>query len=165
MSGSITVADDINEIPSILIPIASGQLLIPTVSVAEMIPFQAPQPDSSITAKNQANWFLGNLYWRGTKVPMFSYEAMGGDHMAPIQPDSQVVILNSIGLSPKVPFVCFPTQGIPHLSRVMPTEISEVSGLPLAECDLMHVSIAGSQAIIPNIEILERNCLTLLGHL
>jgi len=165
MSGSITVEDDVNEIPSILIPIASGQLLIPTVSVAEMIPFQAPQPDSSISSKNQANWFLGNLYWRGTKVPMFSYEAMSGDTLAPIQPDSQVVILNSIGLSPKVPFICFPTQGIPHLSRVMPTEISEVTGEPLADCDLMHVSIAGSQAIIPNIETLEKNCLTMLGHL
>lgn len=165
MSAPITVDDEVTEIPSILIPIASMQLLVPTVSVAEMIPFQAPQPDSSISPKDQPNWFLGNLYWRGVKVPMFSFEAMSGDSLAPIKPDSQVVILNSIGLSPKVPFLCFPTQGIPHLSRVMPTEISEIRGVTLTDCDLMQVAIAGSQAIIPKIEALEKNCLEVLGHL
>lgn len=165
MSAPITVDDDITEIPSILIPIASKQLLVPTVSVAEMIPFQPPQPDSSISPKDQPNWFLGNLYWRGVKVPMFSFESMSGDSLAPIKTDSQVVILNSIGKSPKVPFLCFPTQGIPHLSRVMPTEISEISGAILSDCDLMQVAIAGSQAIIPNLETLEENCLKILGHL
>ena len=163
MSAPTTLDDDVNEIPSILIPIAQKQLLIPTVSVAEMVPFQTPQPDSSISPKDQPNWFLGNLYWRGVKVPMFSFEAMSGDSLASIKPDSQVVILNSIGVSAKVPFLCFPTQGIPHLSRVMPNEISEITNEALSPCDLMQVAIAGSQAIIPNLEKIEQSCIESLG--
>jgi len=163
MSAPITLDDDIKEIPSILIPIASKQLLVPTVSVAEMIPFQPPQPDSSVSPKDQPAWFLGNLYWRGVKVPMFSFEAMSGESLAAIKPDSQVVILNSIGTNPKMPFLCFPTQGIPHLSRVVPTEISEVANAQLNACDLMQVTIAGSQAIIPHLESLEKKCVELLA--
>lgn len=163
MSTPITLDDDINEIPSILIPVAMKQLLLPTVSVAEMIPFQAPQPDSSISPKDQPGWFLGNLYWRGVKVPMFSFEAMNGESLAAIKPDTQVVILNSMGISPKAPFLCFPTQGIPHLSRVVASEISEIPGAVLHPCDLMQVAIAGSQAIIPNLEKLEQDCVSSLG--
>ncbi len=32
----------INEVPSLLIPVAGKQLVIPTVSVAEMLPFRKP---------------------------------------------------------------------------------------------------------------------------
>lgn len=164
MNTPITLDDDTNEIPSILIPLAGKQLLIPTVSVAEMIPFQAPQPDSSVSPKDQPIWFLGNLYWRGVKVPMFSFEAMSGESLAAIRPDSQVVILNSVGVSAKVPFLCFPTQGIPHLSRVVPTEISQTIDVPLNHCDMMQVTIAGSEAIIPHLEHIEHQCVELLNR-
>lgn len=163
MSESITVDDSTNEIASILIPVAGKDLLIPTVSVAEMIPFQSPQPDSSIHPKNQPKWFLGNLYWRGVKLPMFSFEAMNGDPLAVIKPDSQIVILNSLGTSSKLPFFCFPTQGIPHLSRVVESEISETPNTTLNQYDLMHVAIAGSQAIIPDLKSMEAECVTSLG--
>ena len=163
MSEPITLDDNTSEIPSILIPVANKQLLIPTVSVAEMIPFQAPQPDSSIHPKNQPKWFLGNLYWRGVKVPMFSFEAMCGDSLAVIKPDSQIVILNQIGDNNRVPFICFPTQGIPHLSRVVENEISKLTDMELNQYDLMRVTIAGSEAVIPHLENIEHECVTALG--
>ncbi|MBX2808298.1 MAG: chemotaxis protein CheW [Cellvibrionaceae bacterium] len=163
MNKPVSTIETINEIPSLLIPMVEGQLLLPTVSVAEMIPYQTPQPSPSLAGKNQPPWYLGELSWRGVTVPMLSYEAINGGVTAEVQATSQVAILNNTGVSEQLPFIAMLTQGIPHLSRVVATEISENTDTPVKDYDQMQVFIAGEQAIVPNISRLERACIDLLG--
>ncbi|MGH1487359.1 MAG: chemotaxis protein CheW [Cellvibrionaceae bacterium] len=156
--------NNMSEIPSLLIPMAGNKLVLPTVSVAEMTPYQAPQAHQPVTAEAIPDWYLGSLSWRGVMVPMISYEMLNDGHLAEIRPESQVIILNNTGVSEQLPFLCLPTQGIPRLSRVAVNEISQNTQSVLNEYDQMHVFVAGEEAVIPDVGKLEQTCINLLGY-
>jgi len=156
-------AANTDEIPSLLVPMANAKLVLPTVSVAEMIPYQIPQARQTVVFDTIPDWYLGNLNWRGVSVPMLSYEQLNGEPAPEILPHSQILILNNTGISPQLPFVCIPTQGIPRLSRIAVNEISENTDAVLKEYDQMHVYVAGEQAAIPDLSKLERACVSMLG--
>ncbi len=150
--------DDSNtsEIPSLLIPMADSQLIVPTVTVAEMMPYQSP-----IVQPNVPGWYLGNLLWRGLQIPMISFEAINGGSIAGVQPTSQITIFNNTGVSDKLPFICIPTQGIPRLSRVTAPEITQLHDVPHNPYETMRVSVAGEPAILPDLGGLEHAWLAL----
>lgn len=160
-SGDDTITT--NEIPSLLVPMAKEKLILPTVSVAEMIPYQAPQARHTVVYDTIPDWYLGSLRWRGIAVPMLSYELINGDMAPEISPHSQILILNNTGMSSRLPFICMPTQGIPRLSRVAANEISEKTDAYVKEYDQMHVYVAGEQAVIPDVSKLEQVCINMLG--
>lgn len=147
------------DIPSLIIPIAHRQLLLPTVSVAEMLPFVKPQ----LRQVDSAPWFLGNVTWRGVAVPMISYELINGEQALPIKATSQMAIINSTGVSTALPFLCFPSQGIPRLSRVSPETIKEDTTVALQPFDQMNVTVNEDIVAIPDISRLEQEVVRLLG--
>ncbi|MGH1439960.1 MAG: chemotaxis protein CheW [Cellvibrionaceae bacterium] len=169
MSTSVVSSDNddgtvnTNEIPSLLVPMADSKLVLPTVSVAEMIPYQAPQARQTVVFDTIPDWYLGSLNWRGISVPMLSYEALNGDVAPEILPFSQILILNNTGVNAQLPFLCLPTQGIPRLSRVAMNEISQNTEAYIKEYDQMHVYVAGEQAVIPDVAKLEHTCVSMLG--
>ncbi len=151
-----------NDIASLLIPIADQQLLLPTVSVAEMLPYKKPQMrDTQIDIL--PNWFLGNVLWRGIMVPMFSYEAINGFPIPSVRGVSQMAILNNTGANPQLPFLCFPTQGIPRLNRVSEDLIKIDATQAPASYDEMRVLINDESAVIPNVQKVEQAVAALLG--
>jgi len=152
-----------NEIPSLLVPMADSKLVLPTVSVAEMIPYQEPQARQAVALDTIPDWYLGSLNWRGVSVPMLSYESLNGDAAPDILPFSQILILNNTGVSSQLPFLCFPTQGIPRLSRVAMNEISQNTEAYVKEYEQMHVYVAGEQGVIPDVSKLEHSCINMLG--
>lgn len=156
-------ASGANEIPSLLVPVGGTKLVLPTVSVAEMVPYQAPQARDKTVVETIPEWYLGTFNWRGVRVPMVSYELLNGDAAPSIVEHSQILILNNTGVSSKLPFLCMPTQGIPRLSRVAVDEISENTQVFCKDYDQMQVYIAGEQAVIPDVTKLEQICATLLG--
>lgn len=166
MNAPVVSSNDNNasEIPSLLIPMAGNMLVLPTVSVAEMTPYQAPQASRSLTTKTSPDWYLGDFLWRGVMVPMISYERLSQGHLAEILPESQVIVLNSTGVSQQLPFLCIPTQGIPRLSRVAANEISQNTQAVLHEYNQMQVLVAGEEAVIPDVEKMEQACVNLLGY-
>jgi len=151
------------EIPSLLVPMSNTKLILPTVSVAEMIPYQTPQARQTVVFDTIPDWYLGSLNWRGVSVPMISYEAINGDIAPEVLPFSQILILNNTGVHSQLPFLCLPTQGIPRLSRVATNEISENTEAFIKEYDQMHVYVAGEQAVIPDVNSLEHTCVNMLG--
>lgn len=112
-----------DEVHCLLIPIVNGQLLLPTVTVAEMIPYRSPQLK---TDQQMPEWFLGDLSWRGLTVPMLCFENITGQSLPESETYNQVAILNNTGVNPKLPFFAIPATGIPHLSRITPDEMPEV---------------------------------------
>lgn len=154
-----TIASKKAEIPSLIIPIAQRNVLLPTVSVAEMLPFVKPQ----LRHTDLLPWFLGNVQWRGVSVPMFSYERINGDEPAAIKATSQMAILNSTGVSSSLPFLCFPTQGIPRLSRVAPDSIKEDRQQVASAFDQMNVLVNGEAVAIPDVSKIEQALVDLLA--
>ncbi|MGS2717902.1 chemotaxis protein CheW [Eionea flava] len=146
------------EIPSLIIPIAKRNILLPTVSVAEMLPFVKPQ----LRRTDLPPWFLGAVQWRGVSVPMFSYERLNGEEPLAIKPTSQMAILNSTGVSAEYPFVCFPTQGIPRLSRVAPDAIKQDIQSSTLAFDQMNVLVNDELVSIPDVSKIEQALIDLL---
>jgi chemosensory pili system protein ChpC len=157
MSSTPVTTEGATEIPSLLVPMHGYKLVLPTVSVAEMVAYQAPQVNHE-HGSEVPQWFLGNFVWRGIQVPMISYEVLNNDDLPTIKHDSQLVILNRTRSDSRFNFICMPTQGIPRLSRVAVNEISENTRVSARLYDQMQVFVAGEQAAIPDIESLEREC-------
>lgn len=146
------------EIASLLIPLRDRLLLVPNVSVAEIVPVSQVYPVSGVP-----NWYLGNCIWREQKVPLLSFEVLNGEAKAGVNNRTRFAVLNSTGLSDDLPFLAIITQGIPRLARVNEEEISERDA-DRKPFELMHVSWAGEDAIIPDITGMEQAFLDLRAH-
>ena len=140
----------INEVASLLIPVVDRLLLVPTVTVAEMIPYQEALRDPEAP-----DWYLGNVGWRERQVPLVSFEMMCGEPKPSYNALCRIAILNNTGVDESLPFLAIATQGIPRLSRVKAEEIQEIEGAKLKRFELMSVSHAGETVIIPDVSALE----------
>ena len=137
-------------VPSLMIPLANRTLLVPTVTVAEMVPYsQAEAVDGG------PDWLLGNFFWRDLKVPLLSFEVLNGEALPEIQPKSRVAVFNNTGVSEQLPFIAIATQGIPKLARVSAGDISVNEDESAKPFDRLHVTLNGEGLLIPDITALE----------
>lgn len=141
----------VSEVSSLLIPLATCQLLLPTVTVAEMIPYRGTERDPE-----SPEWYLGDIEWREQRVPLVSYEVMCGGLMPVYGPNCRIAVLNNAGVDENLPFLGLATQGIPRLSRVKPEEIHQQEDATAERFELMHVTHAGESVLIPDVAALEQ---------
>ena len=141
----------IQEVPSLHIPIQGRLLLAPNVTVAEIVPVSQVIPVADAPA-----WYLGNCNWREQTIPLFSCEVMNGEEKPGVANRSRFAVLNTTGQHDSLPFIAILTQGLPRLARVTEEEISEREDSDNKPFELMHVSWAGEEAVIPHVEAMER---------
>ncbi|MEZ5540155.1 MAG: chemotaxis protein CheW [Pseudomonadales bacterium] len=148
-----TTAANVRDIPSMLLPVHEKQLLLPGVSVAEIVNYSAPE-----RAANAPAWLLGSIQWRRISVPLLSFELL--NNQAAIDDDEvpRIAVLNNTGLDEKVPFLAILLQGIPRLLRVLPQDLTEVTNIELgaAEMAAMNIVATGETVLIPDISVLEQ---------
>jgi chemosensory pili system protein ChpC len=147
----------IQEVASLLIPLQGQSILLPNVTVAEIIP---SSPVQSI--ENAPLWYLGNFQWRELTVPLLSLEALNGEATPNIHSRARFAVLNTTGLHNDLPFIAILTQGLPRLARVNEDEISAREDAENCRYDLMHVSWAGEYTLIPDIPAIEQTFLEYL---
>lgn len=147
----------IQEVASLLIPLQGQSILLPNVTVAEIIPSLPLQP-----IENSPAWYLGNFQWRELTVPLLSLEALNGETTPSTHARSRFAVLNTTGLHNDLPFIAILTQGLPRLARVNEDEISEREDAESRRYDLMHVSWAGEYTLIPDITAIEQTFLEYL---
>lgn len=141
----------LEEITCLLLPLHGRTLLVPTVTVAEMVPM-APFQDEPDTP----DWFLGLFPWRGRQVPLLSFERLAGEAEAGIVSVGRVAVLNNTGVSDQLPFIAIPTLGLPRMSRVAAEDITEDTETPKRPFELMRVKIGLEEMAIPDVTALER---------
>jgi len=134
---------------SLLVPMASGRLLVPRGSVAEVV------GNLRLLAAESADlpdWLLGHVNWNNRRIPVISFEAMSEEAFTPSSRDRMVVFIAVDGrLDP--PFFAMMTQSHPHLVRVSP----EVIGVgELREGDqnrpiICRARMATEQPMIPDL--------------
>ncbi|RYY02740.1 MAG: chemotaxis protein CheW [Gammaproteobacteria bacterium] len=147
----------IQEVASLLIPLQGQSILLPNVTVAEIIPSSPVQ-----AIENSPLWYLGNFQWRELTVPLLSLEALNGEAVPVIHSRARFAVLNTTGLNSDLPFMALLTQGLPRLARVSEDEISEREDAENRRYDLMHVSWAGEYTLIPDITAIEQTFLDYL---
>lgn len=139
-------------LPCVLIPMNDRQLLLPNVSIAEVV-----DHDVALTGGDGHDWLAGYVDWRGQKLPVISYEGANElDVVIPGTGRGRIVVLNTIGPDhDRLPFLAIVTQGIPSQTRLEPEQVQgreESGGGP---ADLMLVDVEGDPVWIPNLEYLE----------
>lgn len=138
-------------IASLYLPVSKSQLLLPNVSVAEVVGYQEPtkspgKPDS----------FLGLVTWRGINIPLLSYEVANEQEPNARAANARIAVINTIGeKQEQLPFFAVLTQGIPRLVKVN-SEIASVKGRKLGPADKDIIKLDGEEAVIPDIEFLEK---------
>ena len=150
--------DTPEEIPCLMLPLAGRTLLVPTVSIAEMVSYSAPQ------AVDQApDWLLGMVEWRNLQVPVLSFEVLNGEANPGTAQRSRLAVFNNTGVSDELPFIALPTQAIPKLIRVSGQDIS-VSDEGNQPFDRMRVDVEDETLVIPDISSLEQAYVEWLGN-
>lgn len=145
------MSDNSKFLPCVMIPMTDRQLLLPNVSIAEIVdyvPGQAP--------KDAPPWLVGSLNWRGQDLPVISYDAANGGTLAlPDGNRGRIAVLNTIGENhARLPFLAVVTQGIPSQAKLAEDQIQTMEG-ETGPADLMMVDVEGHVAYIPNLEYLE----------
>lgn len=139
-------------LPCVLIPMNNRQLLLPNVSIAEVVDYNA-----SLAAGDGDEWLAGYLEWRGQNLPVISYE--GANELEVIIPSAgrgRIVVLNTIGPNhDRLPFLAIITQGIPSQTRLEPEQVHGRETPEQGPADLMQVELEGEPVWIPNLEFLE----------
>lgn len=139
-----------DEIASLLIPMMGRPMLLPNVAVAEIAPWEKPQPRDKMPA-----WYLGDYHWRGINIPMISLELMNEPDMEDADQGRRVAVLNGVGVT-KNDFYAVSVQGIPRLVRVYPQEVGKEE-LPEDQPSFeLLVMVNGERAMIPNLDYVEQ---------
>lgn len=135
----------------VMIPMSERQLLLPNVSIAEVVDYAGSEP-----APDSPDWVVGELDWRGLRLPIISYDAAnGGKLIVPGGNRGRIVVLNTISeYHSQAAFMALVTQGIPSQARLTEAQLRQVDGTT-GPADLMVVEVEGETAIIPNLEYLE----------
>lgn len=154
MSGVEALPVDVpQEVSSLLLPLVDGQLLVPVDTLSEVIAIQTP-----VAAYDAPDWYLGELNWREQRLPLLSFEVLRGKSLAVASDTGRIAVLSSGNPQGDLPFFALVLQGTPRLVRVTPDELA---GRDQACCagELMHVSLSGEEAVIPDLAALEHACL------
>jgi chemosensory pili system protein ChpC len=143
--------DTTDTLSCVMIPMNGRQLLLPNVSIAEVVDFVSTEAPA-----DAPEWMAGTLEWRGLSLPVISYDAANGGHAtAPGGNRGRIVVLNTIGdHHNSVPFMALVTQGIPSQTRLTEDQVKRIDG-DTGSADLMQVEVEGETAYIPDLGFLE----------
>ncbi len=151
----------IEEVYSLLLPLDGTRLLLPNAIVAEVVGFSQPRPLQG----KQPDWLLGEMTWQDKQVPVISFEGMRrGGRPAELNPRARVAILNCIMGASDLVSLGVVTEGHPHLVRVDATILTHDDRQePEADSPVLcRVFIANAEALIPNMEFIEKTLAELL---
>ncbi len=151
MSKQLLTDNNASELATLLIPIEGSHLIVPNVSVAEILDFSDPKPVDDVPT-----WYMGLLNWRTIQVPLICFEAINDQPFFSKSDSTRISILNGITDSDRLPFWGLVTQGTPRLMRVSAQEIIIDSSVSAGVAEQLAVNVNGELARIPNIEWIER---------
>jgi chemosensory pili system protein ChpC len=144
------------ELATLLIPINGRQLILPNVTVAEIIPYTQPE-----AADDVPTWFLGYFPWRSQQIPLVCFEAINEEPFANNSADKRIAVLNGL-VGERLPFCGIVTSGAPRLLRVLPDEMSDDANHTTGPAELARVMINGEHAAIPDVDFIQQQVLQLL---
>jgi len=144
------VSEVLEVISSFYLPVMDGKLLLPNVSVAEVVDYQTLENSLS----DAPDSYLGTLDWRGMRVPVLSFEKANG-HQFEVASNSRIVVINSVTAdNTQLPFFGIVTQGIPRLVKITEESIENLTN-KLGPAESAQVRVDGEYAVIPNLGFLE----------
>ena len=153
MSEATTQTRTDEQLSCLMIHLDKNNLLLPNVSVAEVIHFMQPVP-----VDETPNWYLGKIEWRGLNIPLVSYEGVVDQSLGQpaLNRNVRIAICNNVSGKKELPFFALLIQGIPKSLKVKPEDLKHSEKQPnLSRVEEMTVATILGQATIPDMEYLE----------
>lgn len=138
---------------ALLLPLEGSTLLVPSTAVAEVI---ESEPVIDAAGEDAPVWLVGTLAWRGLAVPLVRLEAAMDPAWGAGDAVSRVVVLNSLNGNRALPFVALALSGLPRLTQVGGGDVATIETAEAANGVLRWVQIGQSDAIIPDMDWLEK---------
>jgi len=109
------MALDTQTIKCVILTLRKENVIVPNALVAEIISVKDVQE-----TENAPGWYLGRMNWRGTEVPLVSFEAAAGDTVSKVNLNTQAVVINGVGVEggdEENPYLAMVMSGVPHVSH------------------------------------------------
>lgn len=143
------MAERVQEIYSLLIPLSDGRLIVPRACIAEV----AGLPVSS-EMTGSPPWYIGTVLWNGKPVPLVSFEGACGRTMAPSSGRTRIVVF--VGLGTRLAHFAILSQGFPQLVRVSSDVIRPgTATFPERSPVICQLHMANESPLVPDLERLE----------
>ena len=141
-----------DEIACVLVPVRGARLLLPGVTVAEVLKVQRIRP-----VKTTPDWHLGLLPWRGHILPVLSFEQLL-DPEAEVPPprvNDALLVMNRTRARAEPEFYALLIRGLPRMLWVNDEDLESASD-PDVPAIAARVQLAGGgEALIPQLSHLE----------
>ena len=155
MSAVAASVKENEELTCVLIPTSGVRLLLPNVSVAEIVPSRRMK-----TLEHAPSWCIGFVGWRGRTVPVVHYLGLSGEISEQSVSPRCMVIMNRAHSIAAPPFYALAAEGLPRMVQLADGDIGTADD-ELGPADVMHVSVGTEKAIIPNLRYIEERLLEL----
>ena len=151
-----TVADEATELSCVVIPLKDMQLLLPSVCVAEILPWRRVKALSDTPP-----WCLGLLGWRGEMVPVVRFETLNGQSGPARKTGRCMVVMNRARNARGLPFYALASEGLPRMVQLAADDLANESG-KLGPAESVVVRLGAETAVIPSLEVVEKAVAKLL---
>lgn len=109
------MSDSSDNIKCIILTLRKENVIVPNALVAEIISVKDVE-----RSMDTPGWYLGKTNWRGTEVPLLSFEVAGGMAESNVNLNTQAVVLYAVGNNDEIsetPYLAMVMSGVPHVSR------------------------------------------------
>lgn len=138
-----------------LLPIWQKQLLIPTLTVVEIIPAQALKQ-----GKQKKKGYLGQIAWQDKTIPVLSFEIFN-DEVIPPEPQF-IAVMQSVLIAEKQTHYGIALQGNAQAVKVKISELEDLEKAPVGKMEYLQVRYSENLAVIPDLDALEEKLLAML---
>jgi chemosensory pili system protein ChpC len=150
------IAEEIGEdINCVVLPIGALGLLVPSVCVAEVLPWRRIRE-----VGNTPDWMIGTMTWRGDAIPVARFEKLNGSTDPASQECECVAVMNRCRSAHGQAFYAMATDGLPRMVQVGEADVHpEQTHLGVAES--AAIRLGTEQLRIPNLGYIEDQLMTL----
>ncbi len=145
--------EQVANIRSVLIPIGSKQLLLPSAVIAEIAPYSEPE------LFNEESSLLGTVQWRQQIVPVLSVQQLFQSSVTQKALRQRLVILYGLEAVSILPFYAFIASGIPRTINLTEQNLSNPSSIKITGLSYkLDITISDKEKIaawIPDLTFLE----------
>jgi len=154
MAAALQVGET-KELACVMSPLAETHLLLPNVTIAEILPWRRIKP-----LQNGPKWCLGLLGWRGETVPVIQFEAMNGGDMIGTPHNRCLLIMNRARRANGRAFYGLASTGLPRIVHLSDDDLQNRS-VRLGPAEVAALNVGTETAVVPNLSYIEEQ-LTML---
>ena len=144
---------EVEELYSLLVPLAGERLIVPRACVAEVVRFTKPEQ-----SPGSEPWMLGTVNWSGRALPVVSFEGAIGKEVPQSTGRTRIVVFYSSTGQIRSGYYGILTQGFPQLVRVNRAvlKLDSTDGWPQDAPVLCRVKMINEYPLVPHLEALEQ---------